>query len=499
MHKSKTVSGSILYIMEMVVSSLLSLISIPITTHQLPPSEYGAFALAVAYSSIAMGIANWGTAIGYERNFFEHDGVADKSGALLTTVVAFVALNITVLLIGVFYWRYALSDLLLGQEAYSDLLVLVFLATGLATTANYYLTSLIYRGLAANYIRITIFKSVTNFALLLLFLLHFKYGVNALAYALVCSSIMSFAVVGILQLRDYRLSLSKDMLLDILKISLPLTPRIFFGFLGTHFDKIMLRMMGSMGGVGIYSIGQKVSYLIFNFMTALEKVFIPELYRKLFAQEDNRANHHLDYLTPYLYASVFAALMMALFSEELFIFLMPNSYAGAVDIIIILTVYYASMFFGKISGTQLIYAKKTHITTALSLIGIVVNVALNIPMIMMWGVLGAAFATMAAGITMNFIYYHFAQRYVPLRWEWHSVALIYGIFSVAALFTLVAHMDLLSVPYVPILIFKLAMTVAYLFLGARMGIVTMSNMRIVYNTVVGMLRGNARVNLAPIN
>lgn len=63
----------------------------------------------------------------------------------------------------------------------------------------------------------------------------------------------------------------------------------------------------------------------------------------------------------------------------------PEEYTGAEIVIIILSIYYVSLFFGKITGNQLIYAQKMYMSSELILVGIVFNVALNIPFIMKWG------------------------------------------------------------------------------------------------------------------
>ena len=60
------------------------------------------------------------------------------------------------------------------------------------------------------------------------------------------------------------------------------------------------------------------------------------------------------------------ALCVALFSEELITVLTPVSYHGAIPIITILSMYMGFLFFGKITGTQLIYSKKTFISSFLT-------------------------------------------------------------------------------------------------------------------------------------
>ena len=57
-------------------------------------------------------------------------------------------------------------------------------------------------------------------------------------------------------------------------------------------------------------------------------------------------------------------------------------------------------------------------------------------MIMKWGALGAAWATMISGVIITTINYRIAQRYVSVQWEWKPMLWMYSIFMVAAIFVL---------------------------------------------------------------
>ena len=58
-----------------------------------------------------------------------------------------------------------------------------------------------------------------------------------------------------------------------LKLSLPLTPRLKDGLINSQFDRYMLGLLGSLGGVGFYDIGQKIANTSFTFMTTIQNVF----------------------------------------------------------------------------------------------------------------------------------------------------------------------------------------------------------------------------------
>ncbi|VVM22129.1 hypothetical protein BSPWISOXPB_6727 [uncultured Gammaproteobacteria bacterium] len=260
------------------------------------------------------------------------------------------------------------------------------------------------------------------------------------------------------------LSFDKKMLKGVLKISLPLTPRVFFGFMNTQLDKILLGLIGSSSLVGIYHMGQTFALTIFQFMTGLDRVFQPEIYRKLFSDGHIDNSYEINnYILPFFYISMFVALVVALFSREFVSLFFSNEYQGSIPIIIILSIYYGVLFFGKVTGLQLIYAKKTNITTLLMFLGIMINVGLSIPFIINWGIIGAAWATTISGIFMAIISYFVAQKYVKIAWQWKIVLLIYAILLIAVMFSIIDYHFSLSL-YTSLLL-KSLLVFSYIVVG----------------------------------
>jgi O-antigen/teichoic acid export membrane protein len=246
--------------------------------------------------------------------------------------------------------------------------------------------------------------------------------------------------------------------------------------MNTQLDKILLGFIGSSSLVGVYHMGQTFAMTIFQFMTGLDRVFQPELYRKLFADKYANNSHEInDYILPFFYVSIFMALMVILFANEFILLFLSEEYQEATIIIIILSIYYASLFFGKVTGNQLIYAKKTHITTLLTFLGIVINVGLNIPFIIKWGIVGAAWATTISGVVVAVMSYIVAQRYVKITWKWKPIFTIYGLFLMAALFSLIDYGSPMHL-YISLML-KITFIFIYIVIGHVSDVVSISKIK----------------------
>ncbi len=468
---SKDLSNSSLYILQIVITNVLALSLIGIMTHKLTPTELGEFFLVQIYTNFAVGVANLGLLVGYERNFFIYEKSRRQSAELISSAQSFVFLNLLILTLIVYAFQAELSLFITSTEKSNNLLIILLVASSISSLSQYYLTYFKNSSLVKSYVKFTIFQVAIYFCFAIFLLFTTSLKVMSLAYAMLISQLLTFILLFFTVSKSIKPSFNRLMLKEVFKISFPLTPRVFFGVLNTQFDKIMLGLIGLTESVGIYSVGQKISYFIFQFMTALGKVFQPEVYRKLFANKQNTHEEEIDnYIFPFFYFSILVALLVILFSQEFVYIIFPNEYSSAALIIIILSLYYAALFFGKITGNQLIYAKKTHLTSLLMLVGIIINAAFNIPFILKWGMTGAAWATTIAGILMGFIGYFVAQRYAKIIWQWKKFWMIYLVLLLGAVFNLIDYGDLLPTSYYSTLIINLLILFIYIVIGFKLNI-----------------------------
>jgi len=466
-----SIRKTLIYLLHLLISGLLTIILMVIVTHQLTSEELGQFVLVQAYSVIAVGIANFGMLAGYDRNFFLYEDSKKKSSQLISSALVPVAFSSLILLVLLFWLQEHIFQLLLPDQNFSNIILIVTIGTVAMSMSQYYLTYLKNSGLALQYAKVSIGNSIMYFfiALFLLFVTSLKSF--SLAYAWLLSNALLLFLLFYMHRKLFKFSFNRDFASDMLKISLPLTPRVFFGFLHTKFDKIMLGYIGSVDLVGVYHLGQTLALTIFQFMTGLGRVFQPEIYRKLFAEKHKNSSLEIgNYLLPFFYLSIFVAILVALFAKEFVLMFLSEEYRESSLIVVILSIYYASLFFGKVTGAQLIYAKKTNITTLIMLIGILVNVGLNIPLILNWGIVGAAWATTIAGVIMTVAGYFIAQKYVAISWSWRPIFTIYGFFVLA---TFLAMIDYAFIQHFHIsLLIKSFLILLYAFIGYKLNIIS---------------------------
>jgi O-antigen/teichoic acid export membrane protein len=476
--KETQIRNGAIYMAPVLISNLLPLLTLPIFTRILTKEDYGVWALAQVYAVFVNGIANFGLTIGYERNFFEHKEINKVAGLLYSTLL-FVFVAFAVCGVGTFLFKTQLSQWIIGSTEHADILFWSYCATSVVGIKTYYLIYFKNTENAKAFAWYTIDESILGVCLSLFMVVYLRIGVIGLVWGQLLASCIIFTILSIRFVRILPVTFDWNALKDSLDISWPLTPRIFFGIIGSQFDKYMIGLLNTVGGVGVYNIGQKVANVVFTFMTAIQNVFAPQVYKHMFEMGEEGKESIGRYLTPFLYLSILVGLMIALFAEEVVSILTPNSYHEAIDIVIIFSMLFGSYFFGK--QPQLIYAKKTHITSILTLVGIGLNVVINIPFIKTWGALGAAWGTFVAGLISGVVSFVVSQRYYKIHWEYKRICSIFLIFWGSAIVMIVLRNY--GVSYAVRGVVKLVSLASYAYLGFKINILTKQNYLLVKNMI----------------
>jgi O-antigen/teichoic acid export membrane protein len=400
------------------LSAIIPVITLPIISNLISLEEYGIYALCIAFGTFLSGLANMGLTIGYERNFFEQK-TPEEQGKLLFTVVSLVFVVLLIFGCLSYFLQQHLSYLILGNQRYGFSFLLGYFAVSISSLKAYFLIYYKNTGNAKSHAWFTIDEIVLNALIGISLVVYLDMGINGL----LIGQLIGASIVTILFLFRFLKILpfgfSKDLMKSCFAISLPLTPRVFFGVIGTQFDKYLISLLGTLGGVGLYNLGQKIAYVVFNYMTALQNVYSPKVYKMMFDQGNDSEAKIGQYLTLPFYISAMGGLGLALFSEEIIFVLTPPTYHGASNIVSVLSLMYVLYFFGK--QPQLIYAKKTGLISILTLASISINILVNIPLIKKFGGDGAAYGSLLSALISGALTLWVSQKYFFIRWEWTKI------------------------------------------------------------------------------
>lgn len=411
-----------LYLLPTLVGAIIPIVTLPIITKYISLHEFGIYSLILVYSIFISGIANFGLTAGFEREYFSINDNEKRIGLLYTTLLVVFLTNFFFIIITIAY-RETISGILLRTREYGKLIVIATLSSGIQSLKFYFLIYFKNENNAKLYSWYTIDENLLSTAISMTLIVFFHQGVFGLIIGQLVAGSIIFIILMVNFLRKHPFKCNFSDFESSLKISLPLTPKIFFGVIGSQFDKFLIGLMNSVGGAGIYSLGQKISNLSYTFLTALQNIFSPKVYKLMFDEDYKRGKKEIgQYLLPFFYLSTCATLVISIFGEEVILLLTSNNYKEAVNVNSILSMLNLTFFFGKIP--QLIFAKKTWLSSFLNILGILTNILFNVPLIYKFGILGAACGTFLSGFIINFISFFVYQKYYRIDWDLNKIGLI---------------------------------------------------------------------------
>ncbi len=479
--KEQQIKNSFTYLIPTLVDNLIPFLTLPIFSRILRPEDYGVLALAQVFAIFACGFANLALLNVYDRNFFQYRDDPVKSARLLFSVSLFVAFNALVLMGLSYVWQRPLSMLFTQSPDHGMILLVSFAAEAALGLRQYYLFYFKNREEANVYMTNYLTSSILTFVLSIVFVALLRMGPIGIVYGRLLGNVAALFSLHRRVSHEVPFSLDWKMVLETLKVSFPLTPPIFYGAISKHFDKYMLGLLSTIGGVGLYSVGQKMSYMIFVYMTSLQNVFQPQVYQRLFDLKEQAGEAVGKYLTPFLYISIFVGLLVALFAEEIVWLLTPREYHAAINVVIILAMYYGFLFWGKINSVQLLYKKRTAVLSLYTFITLLLNIVLGIPMIKFWGAEGAAWNMFLVGLLSGGALIYIAQRSFFIRWENRKVFTIYLVFFGTSILMILLRN--LGVDYGIRMMSKIACLAVYLYFGMQWHIINKANFNLVRTVI----------------
>jgi O-antigen/teichoic acid export membrane protein len=448
-----------------IVASVLPVITLPLFTRALSREEYGLWGIASAFAAVLSGSLGLGLQIGYERNYFA--ATEERSRArLLYSVVLFAAGLQAAGLFVVAAFGPMLAAWLMDQRGRWTLFILAFGLTAMGTIKAFFLTTLRNEGRAADYARFSVDELFLGATLSVVCVLWLRIGVAGL---IVGPLVAAGSVLLVLLVRfapRAKHGFDRQQLRDTLRISLPLAPRMIVGAAGNQLDKLVLGAIGSLAGVGVYTVGQRMAQFVFAFMTAIQNVYQPRVYRLLFANAHPRDIGN--YLMPFAYASAGIAFGVIVFADDIVRIVAPAEYAPASIVLAILSVHYGLMFFGK--QPQLVFAKRTDIISVLSIASVALSAGGVYAGARAGGSTGAAIGLLAAGILSGGVGLVAANRLAPIAYPVRRTAIIFLSLPLALL--LVTLLRAASLPFGIVLVVKVAAVAGFALMGWHFGAVT---------------------------
>jgi O-antigen/teichoic acid export membrane protein len=429
-HIKNLTKHSFIYTISTIIQRAQGLVLLPIltdTTYLTSTGEYGDYALIYTFIAFMNVVYLYGIDSAFMRYYFLGRHTREQVYTSAIRILSMTALVTSILIYG--FAEY-IAILIFKSPDYG---FFVQVASGILfidTLCN--LPYLILRAEERSilYSGLRIGRFIVELLLNVLFIVYFNLGVKGILYAnLIAASINLIALVPF-QIKYLKGAFSKDAIKDLLRFGIPMIPNGIAYLVVEMSDRYVMLYLLTKDTVGLYSANHKFGTLMLLVVSAFRTAWQPFFLN--IARDENAKQVYSRVMS---YFTALAALIVLsggyLVEYIVQIPVAPNKtllgsayWSGTYIIPLVLLSY---MFYGiYVNLTVGIYIeKKTKWMGMFTGLAAVTNIACNLILMPIYGMMGAAISAVLAYFVMMLSIYIVTKRIYPIQYEYHILAGIY--------------------------------------------------------------------------
>jgi len=456
---------SLLYAIGSFAAPLTAIFMVPIYTRIFAPEDYGVIDLiqiTITFTVVflIMGIDN---ATG--RFYPDPENEQDKK-VIASTSLFYLA---SVLFIGsmlVISFAEEISLLLFDTGIQGQYFMLAISAALLTQCSTLCLNLLKYNFRPIPHTVISVARILVNVSLAILLVVALRWGIAGVFGAVLITSGVFLVISLIFTRRYFSFSFSTGRLKELLVYGIPLVPYGFTVYLIQYCDRYFLLHFSTLDQVGLYGVGARLALLISFLFLGTGAAFGPFLISS-YRESDTKLVYRK--FVDYSVAVTFLAVVgLSIFPKEILMIFTTSEYLGAYKVVPFLTAYVAFYYLGLLMSYGIQIAKKTKYFTLISIITAAVNIGLNYLLVPLYGMVGAASATLACSVVWCILLVYTSQRYYYVDYNYASYFKV-GLVAVSLMLAVYYLLPEVSWQNIPVKIGLMIISLACVYLFGLIG------------------------------
>ncbi len=424
---------TVIYGISTIVGRFLGFILVPFYTNVFSTEEFGHYTLVYTYLSFLAVVYIYGM----DAAFMKYTSLAEgeEKRDTFSTPFWFVTITTSVLSVLFLIFRHQIATAINLDSNYSGLLIYVIGILFLDTLALIPFANLRLERKTKKFAGIKLLNIVLNLSLNLVLILKYKMGIEAIFISNLIASAFSVAVLTPEIARKIKIRISKPVLKKMVKFGIPYLPASIASTMVAVIDVPIVKELAGESTLGIYRANYKLGIFMMLFVSMFNFAWQPFLLTN--AKDKNAKEVFSKVLTLFTLVGGFIWVVLSLFIEDFATIelwggktLIGKDFLGGIIIVPIILLAY--LFYGLyVNFTAGIYIEeKTNYFPYVSGAGAAVNVLVNIFAIPKFGIMGAAFATLASYFVMAIGLFLIVQKFYPIKYEYSKIV---GVFLVIAI------------------------------------------------------------------
>jgi O-antigen/teichoic acid export membrane protein len=403
---------------------LVGFLLIPVYTRYLSPADYGVMALVSTFGQALFIFLNLGQSTALFRFYYEDDTAAGRQRVIAGSLWIVILISLPVALLALGAAR-PTAQALLGDAGLYPLVLI-----GVLTVACRQVLRLPFAVLRADerdteYAAWSIARTALSAGLAIGLVVGLHLGVRgvllgALVAEAVCCLVLLPRIVGAL-----RVGWAGKEMREQLTFGLALVPGAMAGFVLELSDRFFLRHYGSLGEVGLYSLGYRFGEIM-SFVVAAVQLAWPQF---VFSNRRSpQAKALYSYATTYyLGGMLFLGLGLSMLAPEVIRIMAAPAFQRAAIVVPLITLAYLCEGLCYVGTIGIMLQRRPLVRSAAVAVAAAANIGLNFLLIPRYGMLGAAVATLLGFTLQALIQIAVALRYYPIPYQWHRFVRLGGL------------------------------------------------------------------------
>jgi O-antigen/teichoic acid export membrane protein len=386
----------------------------------LVPADYGVIAILDLTAGVVGVIIGSGMGAALNRYHFNEENDRDRN-RIWWTGLTFVALLSTAIVLSLSLFRETLAHITLGSAVkdggffYALLLPTIWFSS-IGQLCETYLRARKWSGVSVG---IALIRLVLNMGLNLYFLIALQWSITGVLLGNLITGATTTVFVLVIMVRCLgRFVFHWPLLPKLWRFGTPLVATSLLSIIMHQSDRYFILLFLDLDHVGVYSlaytVGQGINTLVLVPFAAIWNVTAYEI-----AQRENARRVYAQVFECFFYGLALIMLGVALFARPIIGILVPSNYIAAADLIPIICLAYIFFSFHEHFKVPVMLARRTSELLPVFVITVFAAMLLNLSLIPLAGIVGAAYASLLSFVTFSFAglwRYRRVERYeYPLK------------------------------------------------------------------------------------
>lgn len=380
-----------------IINKIIPLIMVPIVTSLMPSTFY--YGLSDMYNtvvSLTSAIAIMGVYDAMYRLFFEKEEEEYKKKVCSTALIFTIFMSLVVFFLMVCFKNY-IANKFFEDSQFSYLVYLSAIATMVGASNSIISAPTRMQNKRKIFLVANVISPLLSYGISIPLLVK-GYYIIALPLAMIVSGVTMEFTFYILNRSWFKINMFDfNILKQILIIAVPLLPNVLLFWIFNSCDKLMITNFCGLGQAGIYSIGSKLGHASQLIYTAFAGGWQFFVFSTMKEENQVQSNTRIyEYLGVISYIST---LVICAISYDFYDIVFSEKYISGYVIAPYLFLAPLLQMLYQVGNSQFIVIKKTWPGMFILSSGVIVNIIANFILIPIYGIEGAAIATLLGYVT----------------------------------------------------------------------------------------------------